>query len=56
MAKHPSRVKILSKHYDDIKSLGIEGSFLSSNNLKALEFKDDIVTSVEDVSMFRFNC
>jgi len=44
----------ISGHFDDLKRLGIECGFLSSNDLERLEFSQSICSSVDDVSMFRY--
>ena len=44
----------ISGHYDDMRALGIECGFLSSNDLVKLEFSQNVCSSVKDVSMFRY--
>ena len=46
--------KQISEHFDDMRALGIECGFLSSNDLVKLEFSQNVCSSVKDVSMFRY--
>ncbi|AKL96155.1 hypothetical protein CACET_c27100 [Clostridium aceticum] len=45
----------ISQHYQSMKARGVEGAFLSGNDLKELIFDRDIKSSVRDVSLFRYN-
>lgn len=46
--------KQISGHFDDMGALGIECGFLSSNDLVKLEFSENVCSSVDDVSIFRY--
>lgn len=44
----------ISEHYQEMKNLGVECGFLSSNNLVEIEFSNNVKSSVDDVSIARY--